>query len=36
MLKMVMEREKIRVVEAYKALQKKRRDEQGRNFSTLD
>ena len=33
---MVMEREKIRVVEAYKSLQKKRRQEQGRNFSTIE
>jgi hypothetical protein len=36
MLKMVMERERVRVVEAYKELQKKRREEKGRNFSTLE
>jgi hypothetical protein len=36
MLKMVMERERVRVVEAYKELQKKRREEKGWNFSTLD
>jgi hypothetical protein len=37
MLKLVMERERVRVIEAYKALQKKRREESGgRNFSTLD
>jgi hypothetical protein len=37
MLKLVMERERVRVIEAYKALQKKRREDSGgRNFSTLD